>query len=196
MKQADVLLLFQLLPDHYAREVVETNYKYYEPRTGHGSSLSPATHALVAARLGYLSSAARFFKLAADIDLGNAMGNSSGGIHGATCGGLWQAVVFGFAGLQVLEDKLAFDPHLPADWAALRIALIYRGRHLTVALDGEPLRTAVSMRKPGEPIRVTIGRVDGIVSWQSPLIVSSEIGGRALETEWKQTAGARADSED
>src|SRR5262249_30447271 len=116
VKQADVLMLFQLLPYHYPKEIMDKNFMYYWESTGHGSSLSPATHALIAARLGYPSTAEKFFKMTADLDLGNSMGNSSGGIHGASCGGLWQAVLLGFAGMQLSDDELSFDPHLPPEW--------------------------------------------------------------------------------
>jgi len=35
---------------------ISVNFRYYEPRTAHGSSLSPALYALVAARLGSCAS--------------------------------------------------------------------------------------------------------------------------------------------
>ena len=49
--------------------VHEANFRYYEPRTAHGSSLSPALHALVAARLGDVALAQAYFRQAAEIDL-------------------------------------------------------------------------------------------------------------------------------
>jgi kojibiose phosphorylase len=174
VKQADVLMIFHLLPDRYPKEVMDKNFLYYEPRTGHGSSLSPATHALIAARLGYSSSALRLFKLAADIDLGNAMGNSSGGIHGASCGGLWQAVLLGFAGMRLSDDKLSFDPHLPPEWPGLRAALVYRGRRLAVRVDGEQIE--ISMKSAGDPIRIGIGSADGFLSREQPLVARRQAG--------------------
>ena len=52
IKQADVVALLGLLPEEFVGETGATNFRYYEPRCGHGSSLSRAMHALVAARLG------------------------------------------------------------------------------------------------------------------------------------------------
>jgi trehalose/maltose hydrolase-like predicted phosphorylase len=52
IKQADVVALSALLWERWPVAVHEANFRYYEPRTAHGSSLSPALHALVAARLG------------------------------------------------------------------------------------------------------------------------------------------------
>src|SRR6185436_10252391 len=52
VKQADVALAMYLLWDEFGSDVHAANYRYYEPRTGHGSSLSPSIYALIAARLG------------------------------------------------------------------------------------------------------------------------------------------------
>ena len=174
VKQADVLMLFHLLPDRYPKEIMDKNFQYYGPRTGHGSSLSPATHALVAARLGYTSSALGLFKLAAAIDLGNAMGNSSGGIHGASCGGLWQAVLLGFAGMRLGETQLSFDPNLPPEWPGLRATLIYRGQRLIVRIEGEQIE--ISTESAGQPVRIAVGPVDGFVSRERPLVASRQTG--------------------
>ena len=52
IKQADVVALSALLWEKWPVAVHEANFRYYEPRTAHGSSLSPALYALAAARLG------------------------------------------------------------------------------------------------------------------------------------------------
>ena len=103
IKQPDVVMLIYLLWERMPPEVRKANFEYYEPRCGHGSSLSPAIHALVAARLGDTALAERYFRQAAEIDLADNMGNAAGGIHAAALGGLWQAAVFGFAGLRLCE---------------------------------------------------------------------------------------------
>jgi kojibiose phosphorylase len=94
VKQADVVIALYLLWDQFPADVRLANFHYYEPRTGHGSSLSPSMHALLAARLGEEALARQYLKQASEIDLGNNMGNAAGGVHAASIGGLWQAVVF------------------------------------------------------------------------------------------------------
>jgi trehalose/maltose hydrolase-like predicted phosphorylase len=69
IKQADVVALLGLLPEEFPGDSGRANFRYYEPRCGHGSSLSGAMHALVAARLGYSDLALRYFQHAAAIDL-------------------------------------------------------------------------------------------------------------------------------
>jgi kojibiose phosphorylase len=127
VKQADVVMLLCLLPEEYPRAVVEANFRYYEPRCGHGSSLSPAIHALVAARLGDAGLALRYVRRAMDIDLGNNMGNAADGVHAAALGGLWQAMVLGFAGLRLTELGPACHPHLPPGWDSMSFRVQWRG---------------------------------------------------------------------
>jgi len=128
VKQADVVMLLHLLWDDYPPEVREMNFRYYEPRCAHGSSLSPAIHALIAARLGDLTLATRYFRQAMDIDLADNMGNAAGGIHAAALGGLWQAVVFGFAGLRLTDHGPEYHSNLPPHWQGLSMRCKWHGQ--------------------------------------------------------------------
>ncbi len=132
VKQADVLMLGLLLPGEIGDEVQAANYRYYEPRTSHGSSLSPAIHALVAARVGDMADALSYFHLAGGVDLDNRMGNAADGVHIATMGGLWQAAVFGFGGVRADGDAVRVDPRLPAGWGGLAFPLRWRGTRIAV----------------------------------------------------------------
>jgi kojibiose phosphorylase len=149
LKQADVIMALYLLWDRFPREVIERNFRYYERHTAHGSSLSPAIHALVAARLGDVGMAKRYLRQAAAVDLANNMGNAAGGVHAATLGGMWQAVIMGVAGMRLGTGGLAFDPHLPESWAALRFAVLWHGRTLRVSLTSEPLVMQLALEGEG-----------------------------------------------
>lgn len=128
IKQADVLMLLYLLWDEYPPEVRAANFRYYEPRCAHGSSLSPSIHALFAARLDDLDLALRYFRQAMDIDLSNTLGNAAGGVHAAALGGLWQAAVFGFAGVRLTEQGPEAHPNLPPAWERVAFRLKHQGR--------------------------------------------------------------------
>ncbi len=156
IKQADVVMLLALLWDRYDPVARAANFRYYEPKCAHGSSLSPATHALVAARLGDIALAERYFRQTAAIDLDDTMGNAALGVHIAAFGGLWQAAMFGFAGLSLCPDGLRFDPHLPESWRTLRAPLQWRGRSLQVMLQREPLELTVVVAD-GAPMTVEVG---------------------------------------
>ena len=45
VKQADVVALIALLPEEFPGAMAETNFRHYEPRCAHGSSLSAGMHA-------------------------------------------------------------------------------------------------------------------------------------------------------
>lgn len=160
VKQADVVLLMFLLGDRYDPAAVARNFDYYEPRCDHASSLSPSIHALVAARLGHFEAARRYFDQAAALDLADEMGNAALGLHAANCGGLWQAVVFGAAGMQPMEDGLGFDPRLLPGWESLSFAVEWRGRRLEVKIQGEPARVHFTLARDAGPMTIRVGRGD------------------------------------
>jgi kojibiose phosphorylase len=154
VKQADVIMALYLLWDQFPAEVREVNFRYYEPRTSHGSSLSPAIHALMAARLEDPALAEKYLRQAAEIDLGNNMGNAAGGVHAAAIGGLWQAIVFGFAGLEFRPDGLHFAPHLLPHWRRLAFPLQWRGRKLRTWI--EPEAFGIHLEEGTERVRVSL----------------------------------------
>jgi trehalose/maltose hydrolase-like predicted phosphorylase len=141
IKQADVLMLPFLFPEQFSHEVLAANYHYYEPRTDHGSSLSPPVHAALAARLGLQHEAQRYWQRSLWLDLSNTMGNSALGIHAACMAGTWQALVFGFLGIRcpasgpVLEAEAA--ARLPRDWQSVELQLTFRGQIYPVRVAGQ-----------------------------------------------------------
>lgn len=163
VKQADVLMLGVMLPDEVDSGTQEANYRYYEPRTSHGSSLSPAMHALVAARVGDLDDALSYFHLAGGVDLDNRMGNAADGVHIATMGGLWQAAVFGFGGIRAAGNAVRIDPRLPSAWAGLSFPIRWRGARIDVSVQGDVMELdlqapAVVAVGHGAPMPLDAGR--------------------------------------
>lgn len=137
IKQPDVLMALYLLPDQFDRQTLARNYAYYTPRTDltYGSSLGPAIQAILAAWVGDIEEAYRWFMLAARADLEDARGNAGDGIHAASAGGIWQAVVFGFGGLRLLADgRWEVQPRLPSHWRRLTFRFQLRGEIHTVTL--------------------------------------------------------------
>ncbi|MDQ6797690.1 MAG: glycoside hydrolase family 65 [Actinomycetota bacterium] len=155
VKQADVVMLAHMLPEVLPAGAAAANYGYYEPRTCHGSSLSPAIHAAVAARVGALDEAMDYFRAAARLDLADHMGNAAKGVHIATMGGLWQAAVFGFGGVRPERDFVRIDPHLPPAWEKLSFPLRWRG----VLIDVEVTATTLVLHLDGSAT-VAVGTGD------------------------------------
>jgi trehalose/maltose hydrolase-like predicted phosphorylase len=115
------------------------NYRYYEPLTDRGSSLSPAVHAAIAARVGLHDDAQRYLNRALWLDLSNAMDNSMLGVHPAAMGGVWQAVVFGFLGVSFTDAGPKPDARaagrLPRGWQKVELALAWRDRMQRVMVE-------------------------------------------------------------
>jgi trehalose/maltose hydrolase-like predicted phosphorylase len=143
LKQADVLMLHHLLPDEVAPGSLVPNLDFYEPRTAHGSSLSPAVNASVLARAGRYKPALESLQIAARLDLDDLTGTTAGGLHLATMGGLWQALGFGFGGIRPGPGALLVDPRLPREWNALEFSLRFRGRPLRLRIDRDGVSTTL-----------------------------------------------------
>ena len=86
------------------------------------------------------------------------MGNAAGGVHMGALGGLWQAAVFGAAGLRVREDGIAVDPHLLPGWGELAFPVQWRGRLLRLRLEADPRRIEVD---GGEGDELTVAVLEG-----------------------------------
>lgn len=138
LKQPDVVMLFYLLrqgvftqpnQDDFSRQALQTNWDYYVPRTDHtyGSSLGPAVHAIMACELDKPAEAYEHFMRAALVDLSDVRGNAHEGIHGASTGGTWQAVVFGFGGIHLTENGPVATPRLPEHWTRLKFKFVWQG---------------------------------------------------------------------
>jgi trehalose/maltose hydrolase-like predicted phosphorylase len=157
VKQADVLMLHHLLPDEVEPGSLMPNLEYYEPRTAHGSSLSPGIHASLFARANRLDEAVEALRLAATIDLEDLTATSGGGLHLAAMGGVWQAIAFGFLGLRPRRDVLILDPRLPEQWNELEVRVVFLGN----------------------PVRIRVERSRVTVDADAPLTV--ELAGRTAQ---------------
>ncbi len=146
IKQPDVLMLQYLLRARYSLEEIRVNWDYYHPRTDHehGSSLGPATTAILACLMGEPEEGYIHFMHAARTDLQDNRLNAKDGIHGASAGALWQAVVFGFAGLTLEAEEYHFSPRLPKHWTRLAFALEIRRQKMWVEI------------KPGQTVEVKL----------------------------------------
>jgi kojibiose phosphorylase len=176
IKQPDVLMLLYLLRSRFTREIFKANWDYYTPRTDltYGSSLGPAVQAAIAAQMGDIQAAYLHFIHATRTDLEDARGNAGEGIHAATAGGLWQAAVFGFGGLQVNPEGPVALPHLPPGWKRLNFRVWYRGERSEFDLRaGEPVPasnlrdpdvTPVAVTNPRLPILGAIFDLDGVLT--------------------------------
>ena len=139
IKQADVVMMLNLFKQRYSKQVKKTNWEYYESQTEHGSSLSACAYAMVAADVGKLDSAYRYFLTTAKMDLearykvhvGTIF---MGGSHPAANGGAWMTAVLGFGGVNADERNVVVNPHLYKTWNRLQFAMVYKGDRFSIEI--------------------------------------------------------------
>jgi beta-phosphoglucomutase family hydrolase len=155
IKQADVLMLHHLVPGEVEPDTLEPNLRFYEPRTAHGSSLSPGVHASLFARARQYDRSLDALRMAYRLDLDDLTATTGGGLHLATMGSLWQAIAYGFAGLRPSEGRLTIDPRLPPAWEAMEVRVRFRGSPVRVRVERNELRVDAD-----RPLPLTITDVD------------------------------------
>ncbi|MDR1004820.1 MAG: family 65 glycosyl hydrolase [Prevotellaceae bacterium] len=153
IKQSDVLLGLYLFYTDFDLDTVRRNFEFYEPMTVHESSLSPHIHAILAARLGKVEKAYRLFLHATRLDLDDYNNETQDGLHITSMPGSWLAIVRGFAGMQVRNDTLQFNPVIPAQWRSYAFKVNFRKR--TIRLCVTPEETRATLLK-GEPVDILI----------------------------------------
>lgn len=135
MKQPDVLLAMFLQQHRFDVENISNNYRFYEQRCVHGSSLSPGVHSILASRIGRYNQAYEYYLWAARLDLDDLNFNVHEGLHISSMAGSLLNVICGFGGMIFSGDKLEFNPTLPQSWKSLSFKLSCIGTTFKVSID-------------------------------------------------------------
>jgi maltose phosphorylase len=144
IKQADVLQGLYLFQECFDFDTIKRNFDFYEPRTVHESSLSACIHAVLAARLGYLDKAYELYLRTTRLDLDDYNKEVAEGCHITSMGGAWLAIVHGFAGMTIKDDKLHFDPVLPPNWQGYSFKIRFRNEIIQVTVNKNGLNLNTS----------------------------------------------------
>jgi trehalose/maltose hydrolase-like predicted phosphorylase len=164
VKQADLILATFWCGDAFTDEEKARNFDYYERLTVRDSSLSACVQAVMAAEVGHLDLAYDYAYEAALIDMRNLHHNTGDGLHMASLGGAWSALVCGFGGLRDRDGRLSFDPALPIGLGGLSFTVRWRGVRLKVEIDPVAVKytvhngadASVTFLHAGEEITVTV----------------------------------------
>ena len=168
IKQADVVLAMFLVGNEFSDDEKRRNFDYYDPLTTGDSSLAACVQSIVAAEIGNLPKAVEYFDYALMMDLGDIAGNVSDGVHVASAGGVWMALVLGFGGVRDFDGLLSFDPHLPDSWGRLAFSLRFRDRQLRVTISADEERYQID---EGDPLEVRIRTERHLLEQGAPLTV-------------------------
>ncbi|MDR2003911.1 MAG: HAD-IA family hydrolase [Prevotella sp.] len=149
-KQADTLMTFYILSsldvnsilrsmgynldNHY----IKKNFKYYFPRTSHGSSLSKIVHAHLAGKLNYNKLSSDLYHDALLSDYNDTQGGTTGeGIHTGVMGGSILLALFSFGGINIIGNEVEFDfTKFPAHWTEFSGKIKFRGRRINFNMNG------------------------------------------------------------
>jgi trehalose/maltose hydrolase-like predicted phosphorylase len=177
-KQADVLMLLYLLSAEELRTVlgrlghplsadtIRRTIAYYTERVTHGSTLSNVVHAWVLARADRPASW-QYFQAALGGDMARGHnGSTREGIHLGAMAGTVDILQRCYAGLEVRDEALWFNPLLPAELDGLQFDIRYRHNVIGVDIDQRRLRLrsdprrapSVTVMVAGEPIGLRPGR--------------------------------------
>lgn len=135
IKQPDVVMLMIMMGEEFDIDVKLENYKYYEVRTMHKSSLSPSMYSILGLAVGDTRNSYRYFIKTVMTDLEDNQGNTALGFHAASAGGSWQSAIFGFGGLSVDKDMiLNLNPWIPDGWKSMSFVIIWQGSRVSVKI--------------------------------------------------------------
>ena len=163
LKQADVVLALFLQGEDFTMEQKKADFDYYDPITTGDSTLSAVVQSIIASEVGYHDLALRYFHAALFVDLADRHANTSDGVHVASTGGVWSALVSGFGGFRDLgKGRWTLDPRLPDGWDALTFRLTLRGTRLRVCVSADEVVLSIEdgtrslkLEVRGEQVTVT-----------------------------------------
>ncbi len=166
-KQADVLMLFYLLPIsevrrlikqlgyHFDDDTFRKNIDYYMERTSHGSTLSRVVHAFVVAHIDPKRFWG-FFTEALQSDIADIQGGTTQeGIHLGAMAGIDDLVLGCYAGIDSWGETISFDPVLPGGMQKLHLRIRYRSRWFELDMTKGRLHLSLD-RDGGQPVQVAV----------------------------------------
>ncbi|MGO3886639.1 MAG: glycoside hydrolase family 65 protein [Mycetocola sp.] len=182
LKQADVVLALLLQGQEFTLDQKRRDFEYYDALTTGDSTLSAVVQSVIAAEVGYASLAKTYFLQALFTDLADLHKNTSDGIHVASTGGIWTALVYGFAGMRDPGGAISFEPRLPDDWDELTFRLTIKGTRVRVELsqsemtfvveDGSSAELSVCGTevhvRAGEPVTVALRTQGPVLTDEAP----------------------------
>ncbi len=190
LKQADVVLALFLQGEEFTLAEKKADFDYYDPITTGDSTLSSVVQSIIAAEVGYHDLALRYFLASLFVDLADRHSNTSDGVHVASTGGVWSALVAGFGGFRDLgEGVWALDPRLPDGWDSLVFRLTLRGTRVRITVRPEEVELVVE--DGAGPVRLTVRGEPVEVTPSGPVTVPLDGQGPRIEGAPPSPAGLR-----
>ncbi|MRJ75589.1 glycoside hydrolase family 65 protein [Aeromicrobium sp. SMF47] len=188
LKQADVVLALFLQGEHFTPEEKRADFEYYDPITTGDSTLSAVVQSIMAAEVGYHDLALRYFLAALYVDLADRHHNTSDGVHVASTGGVWSALVNGFGGFRDQSGVFTLDPRLPETWESLTFRLTLLGTRVRVDVHHDRVDLCI---EDGKEATLVVRGTEVTVTPGDPVSVPIEGQGPRLEGQPAPVPGRR-----
>ena len=188
LKQADVVLALFLQGHEFSAAEKRRDFEYYDALTTGDSTLSGVVQSIIAAEVGHHDLALAYFLSSLYVDLADLHRNTADGVHVASTGGIWSALVHGFAGLRDHEGRIAFDPRLPDDWPRLAFPVTVRGSRMRVEVRPESISFEI---EAGDELEVQVRDEHVVVALGRPVTVPLEHQGVRLRSAAPTTSDLR-----
>ncbi len=190
LKQADVVLALYLQGEEFTTAQKKADFDYYDPITTGDSTLSAVVQSIVAADVGYHDLALRYFHAALYVDLADRHSNTADGVHVASTGGVWSALVSGFGGFRDLGNgDWCLDPRLPDTWDSLSYRITLLGTRVRVTVTSDEL--CLEVEEGDEALRFVVRDEEVTVAAGEPAVVPLKHQGPRLEGVPANPAGTR-----
>ena len=188
LKQADVVAALFLQGELFTSEQKRADFEYYDPVTTGDSTLSGVVQSIIAAEVGYDDLALRYFLGALFVDLADLHHNAADGVHVASAGGVWSALVYGFGGFRDHGGRFTLDPRLPESWDSLTFRLTLKGSRVRVTLRSDELDLAI---EEGDEVTLDVRGESVTVTASTPATIQLKGQGPRLDGEPEPVAGRR-----
>jgi kojibiose phosphorylase len=169
MKQSDTVALFMVYPDAFTHKQKSVSLDYYNKFNTHDSSNSMCSQAVVACDIKRPALAYEAWQKSVDIDFGR-FPRASDGLHGVNCGGMWQEMIHGFAGMKSLlnSETLSFNPCLPKQFNKISFKIVWKDAPVKVTITKKGLelenlsKTNLKFKYNGKSYSVQAGKTKSI----------------------------------
>ncbi|KQN39193.1 glycoside hydrolase family 65 protein [Frigoribacterium sp. Leaf44] len=188
LKQADVVLALYLQGDEFTPEQKLRNFEYYDALTTGDSTLSGVVQSIIAAEVGHHQLSQQYFLSSLYVDLADLHKNTSDGVHVASTGGIWSALVNGYGGMRDWLGSITFDPRLPADWEELSFRVAIKGSRVRVDLAQHEIVFTV---ETGDAVTLSVRGDEFRVTPEAPVRVALEGQGPRITTRVPTTSDLR-----
>lgn len=166
LKQADVVLALVLHGNEFTRAQKLADFEYYDPITTGDSTLSAVAQSIIAAEVGYQDLALEYFVSSLFVDLADLHHNTADGLHVASAGGVWNALVQGFGGMRDHGGRLEFDPRLPVGWDSLSFKMTVGQTRVRATIEASRIGFEI---EEGESLTVSVRGSEVVVALGAPV---------------------------